>query len=516
MPLIARDFNAAAHYAWVASAYILANAVMLPIAGRLAETRSPRGVYATGMLLFLVGSILCALAPGLDFLIAARAIQGLGGGAMVATGGTILAQLFAPRERGQAFGYFGIVMAAGSLSGPVLGGLLAGAFTWRLVFLLNIPVGLPALWLVWRHVPARPLAPDPRFDWGGATALVFWAVPMLLILSWGGTEHPWLSAPILGLAAVMLLSLLTFYRLESTRESPLLDLRLLRNPVLIWTSVGAVGMTGTITAAMLFLPLYLVEARDLSVIQAGLVLVPGTLGGTVGALLVGRLMARWGRYKLLTVLANLAMLLTCGLFWAFFSETMPLGFVCAVIFALGFGAGMLNPLYPTAVQNSVGPERVGTATSLSDFATEIANTLAAAGLGAVLAFSLHANLPRYLPPALATSLGVTTFRDEKELLSLLHARVDELTTQIEAGDAAARAKLAQNPLLTAEQQARVQANDPAVKHEIRQIGPRLEAQVGEVVNATVTAALRDVVLAGVGCAVMGLLASLFLPDAQLS
>jgi EmrB/QacA subfamily drug resistance transporter len=402
LPMIVKELGQPELYAWVAASYILTNAVALPVAGRLSEIVSPRRVYVISTLVFLIGSVCCGLSHGMRELVAARALQGFGGGGMVATGSVIMGLLFSPRERGRYLGYLGATMGISSLLGPLAGGILADSVSWRAVFFVNIPPGIVTLILALRSVPAERVGGDVPFDGLGALWLALWSIPLMLALSHGA----------LPLLALVPLALLMFYRRERSFPHPLLDLELLRNRPVICACLAMFGVAGAFTSMVLYLPLYLVQVRGFSALQAGLCMMACTLGGVLSAVLLGRLLEK-GKPRTLVLLGNLVdgvLLLVC---FVLFSASVPLFLILAMLFAQGLCFGLMMPIYPLIVQSSVARARLGTASSLLQFTRELGSTAATAGMGILVTLetarglSLTAAVSRvYLAGACCALLGL--------------------------------------------------------------------------------------------------------------
>lgn len=386
-PVIVKEMGDGPLYAWVLTSYNLCNAIIMPIAGRLAELHSPRRVHLLSVLVFMLGSLLCGVAPSLPFLIAARGLQGLGGGAMLVVGGTLLCLLLPPRQRAVYMGYFGAVIALAGLSGPLVGGLLADHLSWRAVFFLNLVPGVMAVYLLGWRLPEVPAEGHGRFDLAGAVLLLAWSIPLLLAFSWGGTELAWTSPLIVGLGLTALVGLGLFLKLQGARAHPLVDLQLLTNRVVAGNSLALWLTAGTFTGVLLFLPLYFIEVRGLSATAAGMALLPTTLGGVFSGVSAGHLVARIGRCRPPLVLGSAVTgaVLAAGA-WRF-EATTPLPAVVGGLLALGVGFGLLLPIYELAVQNAVARERMGTAMGAATFCQELGATMVPALMGAWVAAS---------------------------------------------------------------------------------------------------------------------------------
>ena len=229
---IGRAYANVENLAWIVTAYLLAATVVTPLYGKLSDIYGRRPVLLIGITIFVIGSVACALAPTMPALVASRAIQGLGGGGLIAMSQTIVGDAVSPRERGRYQGYFGAVFATSSIAGPVLGGVFAEHLHWSFIFWINVPLGLLALGITGRALKALPRHERPHeLDFLGAALMVTATISLLLALNWGGTRYPWSSAQILGLlgAAVVLFALF-FWRIATAAE-PFVPLSIMRNRV---------------------------------------------------------------------------------------------------------------------------------------------------------------------------------------------------------------------------------------------------------------------------------------------
>ncbi len=405
MPRIVLDLHGLVRYSWVTTAYLLTSTALVPIYGKLADVRQHFVVQAGAIGIFLMGSILCGLAgiagtlpllgDGMDQLILARAIQGIGGSGLFAMAFIVIADLFPPAVRARYQGWIGSVWGLASLVGPLLGGLLtdrAGAWIpgiagWRWVFLVNVPVGSLALWILFTRMPRKAAAhPGGHVDLGQAALLMAGLVPLLLALSLGGHWKPWTDPVIFGLfiAGLALLAIFVVVVLQS--RTPLLQLRLYKertfqamNWILILHGAAFMGM-------VIFSPLYLVNARGFSPAQAGMSLIPMTIGVMIGSMMAGQIASRRRRVKFVFLYACPAMVLAFFAL-AMVSDSMP---SWLFILELAIAGVVVSPTFvlgSLAVQNAVEPRVIGQATALAQFTRQIGGAVGSAALGAI--FAVH-------------------------------------------------------------------------------------------------------------------------------
>lgn len=384
MPTIGRELNDVAHLPWVVTAYLLAATAVTPLYGKLADIHGRRIVLLSGIVLFVLGSVACALAPTLWLLVVARFVQGLGGGGLIALAQTIIADMVPPRERGKYQVYIASVFMASSLLGPVLGGFIAEKLHWSVIFWINLPLGLAAYLMTFGALKRLPRYERPhRLDLLGAVLITSATVTLLLALSWGGTHYPWGSAPILGLVALSTLLWLGFaWRLRSAQE-PLIPLDVLANPVVRWGTVAAGFGMGTFIGLTIYLPLYFETVLGLSAASSGLGLLPLTCGTVIGATASGRALTRIKHYKRVPMAGlTVAILGVAGL--AVFSGRMPLLPFAMLLTLISLGLGTLLPVATVAIQNAVLQHQLGTATAVANFFRQIGGALIVAVFGAIV------------------------------------------------------------------------------------------------------------------------------------
>jgi EmrB/QacA subfamily drug resistance transporter len=384
LPAIAGELHGMAHLSWTVSAYLLTATASTPIYGKLSDLYGRRALFRTAIAIFVVGSAWCALAHGMGELIAARALQGLGGGGLISLAQTIVADIIAPRERGRYQGYFAATWASATVGGPMLGGFFVDALSWRWVFWINLPVGLVALFLCsWalRRLPVHGVR--RQIDYLGAALLTGAVVCLLLVTSWGGTELPWTSPAILGLCGGGLALTLLFLLQELRAPEPILPPRLFRDPVFRIANAVTVFMAMAAVGATVFLPLFLQVVIGVSASNSGLLIAPLMAGMTCGGFGAGQLMQRSGRYKIYPLvglgLSTLAFLLLTQV-----EPATPAPVYGAFMLLLGVGLGSCGPTLLVSVQNAVPLGDLGTATSSIAFFRTMGGSFGVALLGAVL------------------------------------------------------------------------------------------------------------------------------------
>lgn len=387
LPSMRRELHASvAGMQWTIDAYTLVLASLLILAGSTADRIGRRKVFAIGLALFTLGSVLCSMAPSLEWLIVFRMVQALGGAMLNPVAMSIITNTFTePAERARAIGVWGGVAGIAMAAGPVIGGVLVDSVGWRSIFWLNIPVGLLAMALTLRYVPEsraeRPRRPDPV-----GQLLV---IALLGSVTYGIIEAPaagWTSGLILGCAAVAVAALVGLLMYEPRRAEPLIDPRFFRSAPFSGATVIAVSAFAGMSGFLFLNTLYLQDVRGLDALTAGLYMLPMATLTFLAAPAAGRMVAARGP-RLPLLIAGVTMA-TSGLLFAVFpaATSLPLMFTGYVLFGLGFG--MVNaPITNTAV-SGMPREQAGVAAAVASTSRQTGGTLGVAVMGAVLAAGL--------------------------------------------------------------------------------------------------------------------------------
>jgi EmrB/QacA subfamily drug resistance transporter len=399
MPKILQELNGLNLYTWVVTGYLLASTAMIPIWGKLSDLYGRKIVVLAGVVIFLAGSALSGQSRTMVELVAFRALQGLGSAGIFSTAFTVIADIYPPAERGKYQGLFGAVFGVSGVVGPWLGGILTDSLSWRWVFYVNVPVGLVALLLIVLQMP--PLKPKieggVRIDWWGTVTLLLGIIPILLALSLGGIEYPWGSWRILGLFGIGAAGLAAFILAETRAAEPILPFDLFRNRTYVIANAVALLMNGVaFFGAIVFLPIFMVMVVGVSASAAGLTIIPLTLGLVGASIIAGQVVSRIGKYKAILISAIVIVLAGYFILHGLTVNVTRAQMTWRMIL-LGIGIGPALPILTSAIQNSVDPHKLGAATSSSQFFRQIGATIGIAIFGTLLATTLAARLPVYLP-----------------------------------------------------------------------------------------------------------------------
>ncbi|MFD9380720.1 MFS transporter [Streptomyces sp. NPDC059999] len=392
VPRIVGDLGGFAVFSWIFAGYVLATTVSLPVYGKLSDTHGRKPVLIFGTALFLVGSVLCALAWNMPALIAFRIIQGLGGGALQGTVQTLAADLYPGRERPRIQARMSAVWAVSALAGPAVGGLIATYADWRWIFLVNVPPAAVALWFIARHLvePVRPPGRRGPVDWAGALGVFACGGVLLFALVQGGVAWPWLSAPSLGLFGASALLAAVVVRVERRAAEPILPGWVWRRRTIaaVNLAMGALGLL--IVAPQVFLPIYAQSVLGLGAVGAGLLTSAMTLTWPLTAALSQHVYRRVGFRDSAVLGVGIAALALFG-----FTLLPYPGSVwqpALVMLLLGGALGLFQLPLIVGVQSTVGWAERGTTTASVLFSRQVGQSVGAALTGAVANATMAARL----------------------------------------------------------------------------------------------------------------------------
>ena len=390
LPTIGRQFHDVSNLSWVITAYLLASTAVAPVFGTLSDIYGRRAMVTVALSLFVLGSILCALAPSMPILILARGLQGLGGGGILPVVQTVISDLVTPRERGQYQAYFSAVWVTAGIGGPVLGGFFAEHLHWSMIFWINVPLALAAMTLLLPKMGKLPVYHRIRkVDWLGGLLLMASAVVLMLVLTWGGNRFLWLSPTIIAMLGASIALAVAFVWFARRTDEPFLPLSLFAGSVVPFGMLAGGCAMGAMTGLTVHLPLYYEVVYHLTASEAGLALIPLAAISTVGAAISGRTMARGRRYKHVAVIGDLVAA-ACGLAMALFA--LPLWALLVLLSIYSLGLGTTFPITVVSLQNSVTRVQVGTITGAMNFFRQLMASFTVAAFASILLMALGADI----------------------------------------------------------------------------------------------------------------------------
>ncbi len=394
---IADDLNGLSIQAWATTAYLITTTITTPIYGKLGDLYGRKKLFLFAITVFIIGSAACSFANSMYMLAALRALQGLGAGGLFTLVLAIIGDIVSPRERAKYTGYFMAVFATSSVLGPVAGGLFAGQASilgitgWRWVFLVNVPIGIAALFVVTRNLHLHHQRRQARIDWWGAVSLVVALVPLLTVAEQGRTWG-WGSPRSLGCYAVGALGALAFVLAERRMgEDALIPLRIFRLRAAAVVIAASVIVGSAMFGAITVLPQYMQIVHGASPTKAGLMMLPMVLGMMSAGIVTGQITSRTGTIRIFPIIGSaMAGLSMIGL--SLVSADTSLLWVMGGMVFLGLGIGQCMQPLTIIVQNAVPPREIGVATSSATFFRQLGGTLGVAVFLSLLFSTLGENI----------------------------------------------------------------------------------------------------------------------------
>ena len=412
MPLIIADVGGFDRYTWAATSYMVTATLAYPIVGRLSDIYGRRLFLLLGLAVFSAGSILLGFSGSMDQVVAFRVVQGAGGGAIMTCCYVAVADLFQPTDRGRFHGLLSAVYGVSFVAGPILGGLLADALSWKWAFLVIGLAGIPVLVLTARVYP-KPGSPpaDRDLDLAGMIALALAVPPLLIALSSGGVLFPWGSPLVLGMLLFALAMTGAFIAIESRAGAPIMPPSLYADPVVIVAVAIMLLASFGLYGSVLFLPLFFQAAFGFSAAQSGALLMPLLMGMVLGGVVAGQVLSRAsGSYRAVALVC--AGLMAAGLLLVATLDAAA-GVVRSQVYVVvaGLGAGGIVATLSIGIQNHVPFAVVGVATSALQFYRSVGGVLGLAVLGVVLAARFSSSLERVVPETVQAALGDGRFAE---------------------------------------------------------------------------------------------------------
>jgi EmrB/QacA subfamily drug resistance transporter len=391
LPTIVGDLGGLQHLSWVVTAYLLASTVTGPLYGKFGDLYGRKPTLQVAIVIFLIGSALCGIAQNMPELIAFRALQGLGAGGLLVTTIAVVGDIIPPRERGRYQGVFGAVFGVSTVIGPLLGGFFVDNLSWRWIFYVNLPTGALAFVVIGAVFHARTNRVEHDIDYLGAALLAAGLSCVVLFTSLGGTTFGWGSGESIALMVLSVVLLTVFVFVEQRASEAILPPLLFRNRTFtVSASTGFIiglALFGSIT----YLPLFLQTVKGMSPTRSGLQLTPMMGGLLVTSIAAGRAISRWGRWRPFPIAGTAIATVGMGLL-SRLNVHSATSAAALYMLVLGLGLGMVMQVLVLAVQNSVDPKYMGTATSGTILFRQVGGSVGIAIFGAIFANRLHGEL----------------------------------------------------------------------------------------------------------------------------
>jgi EmrB/QacA subfamily drug resistance transporter len=435
LPTIVGELGGYGGLSWVVSAYLLSTAVIVPIAGKLADTYGTSRLFHISIAVFALGSLLAGLSTSMLMLIAARSVQGIGGGAIMTVSFTIIARLVPARERGRYQTKVASVFAVTSVAGPLIGGFFVDNLTWRWGFFAITILSGVAAWVV-RKLPADEPRESTGLDVVGVVLVLVIVLGLMLIAVWGGQRYSWLSFQMMALSAVCAVGIAVFVWWELRVDDPVVPVRMLRRRA-VWTAT-ALGLLSGIAmfGVIVYAPTYLQVTLGVSATASGLLLIPLMGFVLVGSTIGGRVMSRTGRYRSVAISGSAVLTVGAGLL-ATMGPSTALWLPSLYVGVTGLGIGLVLPVSVIAVQNGADPEQLGAATSLTQFVRKIGSTIGVAVLGGLFNARVNESLD-LAASRLPAGTDPESFLETPSVINALPAEIAEIVRNaVSSGSTAA-------------------------------------------------------------------------------
>jgi EmrB/QacA subfamily drug resistance transporter len=392
LPAMAASLGHVERVSWVVVSYLISTTIAAPVYGQLGDVLGRRTMMFVALGIFMVASVLCALANSIETLTAARVLQGLGGGGLMTLSQALVGEAIPPRERARYQGYLATVAVTANAFGPVAGGYLTFHFGWQSVFLINVPIGLIAVLLTLRLEQRSGGQKWWRFDAPGLLLFITFVAPIILSLEQIQKLDPNSVPIILGLLVLGAVSAVLLIRLEQRTSEPLLPISLLRQSVIWRTDALAACHGAALVSLITFLPIYLEVVRDMSPSEAGLILVPLMIGIGVGSMSTGRAVSLTGRTTIFPIV-GLSLAILGLLTLSFFAPYLSTVALSIVLLWNGLSMGTVMGVVQVTVQTASGPKMLGAGAATVQFSRSIGAAFGTAAVAAVLFAMLAASDP---------------------------------------------------------------------------------------------------------------------------
>lgn len=381
MGSIVADLGSFDKFAWVTASYMVAVMAGMPIYGKLSDMYGRKRFFLFGLIFFLIGSALCGIAQTMDQLIIYRAIQGLGGGALLPIAFTIIFDIFPPEKRGKMSGMFGAVFGLSSVLGPLLGAIITDSIGWHWVFYINVPIGIVSVFLIAKFYQESLEHRKQKIDWSGAITLVVAVVSLMFALELGGKSYAWDSVQILTLFAVFVVFGTIFFIVERKAEEPIISFWMFKNRLFATSQILAFLYGGTFIILAVFIPIFVQAVYGESATSAGFILTPMMIGSVIGSMIGGTMQTKVPFRRLMTI--SVISFFAGMLLLANMSPDTARLWLTLFMMISGFGVGFSFSLLPSASMNDLSPRYRGSANSTNSFMRTLGMTLGVTIFGTI-------------------------------------------------------------------------------------------------------------------------------------
>jgi len=383
LPRIVSDLGGLNHLAWVVTAYLLASTAVTPLWGKISDLYGRRLIFQVTIIVFLIGSVLCGLATNMPQLIAFRAIQGIGGGGLMAIAFAVMGDVIPARERGRYQGYMAGVFGTSSVAGPLIGGWLTDAISWRWIFFINIPIGLAALVVTSMALKMPVSKRNHRIDYLGATTIVAATTSLLLYLNWAGEHYGWSDPRALAFVIAFFALSVAFVFIELRAEEPIIPMHLFRNKIFTVGNIFGFLIGSALFGGAIYLPLYFQTVHGMSPTRSGMAMLPMMVGMFSMSIVSGQLLVRTGRYKIYPIIGS-AILAFAFFLLSTMAVDSPYWQIAIYAYLFGTGLGLSMMTIVTPIQNAVEMRDMGVASSATTFGRSLGGAIGAALFGAIM------------------------------------------------------------------------------------------------------------------------------------
>lgn len=433
LPTIVANLGGAGHQSWVVTSYLLASTIITALVGKFGDLFGRKRVFQAAVVFFVAGSVLCGLSSSMGMLVASRALQGIGGGGLMVTAMALIGEVIPLRDRGRYQGAMGAVFGVTTVIGPLLGGYFTDHFTWRWAFWINVPISVVVFFVAAAAIPALSERAKPAIDYTGILLVGLGAAGLTLATSWGGTTYPWGSPTIIGLFTGSVIALCLFAWVESRAAAPILPTRLFGSPVFTVCCVLSFVVGFAMLGALTFLPTYMQFVNGVSATTSGLRTLPMVIGMLTTSMGSGVIVGRTGKYKVFPV-AGTAVMAVAFFLMSRMDPSTSVFVQSLFLVILGAGIGMCMQTLVLIVQNTVGFDDLGVATSGVTFFRTIGSSFGAAIFGSLFTNFLHSRIGPAMvasrAPAAAAASPEALHRLPREAAAPIVAAYSESLTHV--------------------------------------------------------------------------------------